>query len=253
MRKKMFGFDIDHVNIIWVSILLPVVSVGASLGASYLIGNFGITTTIILLVAILFIFVIAEVLAIIIIKGTHGKKVDDLIESAQKDAYITAFRDMDIGIVGINGIYPEQEIAQMELTTHFDYIWLVSHDLSTEIEEGAYSGVVSQNLKKGVKYTYFVPKSQINNHRIKIIKNKCNDNKNLRFFYLDDDFFFLVPQIDFAIYEPYKTVTEGKKGYIGINIEGLSGRYETLMNPSFLDALTAKLDSIQSTGKQVIL
>lgn len=252
MRKKLFCFDDEHINLFWISILLPIISVLSTMGISFLISKIGVLWAVLVLISMVFIVVIAEFLAIIIIRGTHGEKTDYLLDAVTKDAFITSFRDIDVGIVGVHGVYPEEEIAQMELTNHFDSIWLISQDLMTEIEEGVYSGVVQQNLKKGIKYTYFVPKTPINDHRINLIKKKCGNNKNLRFFYLDDDFFFLVPQIDFAIYEPFKTSENGKKGYMGINIEGLSGRYEVLMNHSFLDAMIAKLDKIQRMSTQEV-
>lgn len=242
MKKRA---DIETVNLIWISILLPIVSILSSLGISYLFDNYGIVFTLILLLSILLGVFILSILVVLIVKTTHRSRIDLLLDASRNQAFITAFRDIDIGVAGLKGIYPEQEIAQMELTNHFEEIWLVSHDMLTEIEDGAYSGVVQQNLRRGVKYVYFVPNMPIVNHRIEILRDRCNNSKNLKFFYLDDDFFFLVPQIDFAIYEPRKTIDEGKRGYMGINIEGLSGRFETLMNHSFLDAMVAKLDSIQ--------
>lgn len=253
MRRRLFGFDNDYINLFWVSILIPLISVVSTIGISFLMKQLGVLLLIAVLIAIVGVVVIVEFLAILLIRSTHGEKTNSMLETATKEAFITAMRDMDVGVVGVNGVYPEEEIAQMELSEQFDEIWLVSQDLITEIEEGVYYWAVHQNLKKGTKYTYFVPKTAINDLRINLIKKKCGNNKNLRFFYLDEDFFFLVPKIDFAIYEPFRTVEDGKKGYMGVNIEGLSGRYEVLMNHSFLDAMIAKLNHIQHTTGQVML
>lgn len=251
MRKNIFSLDDEQLNVFWISILLPLVSLVSTMGINFMIKRIGVLFCLLILAGIVLMVLVSELLTIIIVRSTHKEKVNSQLDSVTKEAFITAFRDLDIGVIGINGVYPEEEIAQMELTNEYDCIWLISHDLLTEIEEGVYSGVVYQNLKKGIKYTYFVPWSETNEHRIEMIKKRCNNSKNLSFYFLNNDFFFLVPQIDFAIYEPYKSFDNGKKGYMGINIEGLKGRYETLMNHSFLDAMIAKLESIQKNSGQV--
>ena len=58
---------------------------------------------------------------------------------------------------------------------------------------------------------------------------------------MSDDFFFLVPHVDFAIYEPMKSITDGKKGYIGLPIQGTTESFAALMNNDFVDAVIGKL------------
>lgn len=141
----------------------------------------------------------------------------------------------------VQGIYKEEQLALMERTVFFEEIWLISPDLLTEINSGIYSGVVYENLKKGTKYKYFVPNNDVNKTRVRIFMNKCHNNKNLEVYYLDDDFFFLVPHVDFAIYEPMKSITDGKQGYIGLPIEGAKDCFAALMNNDFVDAVIGKL------------
>ena len=129
----------------------------------------------------------------------------------------------------------------MEKTYPFEEIWLISPDLLTEINSGIYAGVIKENLKKGTKYKYFVPETEINKVRVQIFRNSCGNSKNLEVYYLSDDFFFLVPRVDFAIYEPMKSITDGKKGYIGLPIQGTAESFAVLMNNDFVDAVIGKL------------
>ena len=151
----------------------------------------------------------------------------------------------------IDGIYKGNPLALMDRTTIYDEIWLISPDLLTEISNEIYTNIVSDNLKKGTKYKYFVPNTPTNKARVKIFTNKCNNNNNnLEVYYLDDDFFFIVPHVDFAIYEPMKSVSEGKKGYIGLPLEGTNDSFSALMNNDFVDAVIGKLtEKIKSTDK----
>ena len=86
-----------------------------------------------------------------------------------------------------------------------------------------------------------------------MIKNRCHDNPNLEFYYLEPSFFFLVSEIDFSIYNPQviggDKVQEPKRcGYLGVNIEGLSDRYAVSMSDDLVDAIVYKL-SINATDE----
>lgn len=86
-----------------------------------------------------------------------------------------------------------------------------------------------------------MPDTEINRVRVKIFKKNCGYSKNLEVYYLADDFFFLVPRVDFAIYEPMKSITDGKKGYMGLPIQGATESFAILMNNDFVDAVVGKL------------
>jgi hypothetical protein len=140
-------------------------------------------------------------------------------------------------------IHRETYLANMERNEKFEEIWLVSPDLLTEINNGVYANVVRHNLKKGTKYCYFVPRNAANEPRVEIFKKNCSYNKNLEIFYLSKDFFFLVPGVDFSIYEPHKAVVDGKQGYMGLDIQGTDDRYAFLMNEDFINVLVTKLNT----------
>ena len=231
----------SFINEILFAILLPLLSVACSYGISFFNKIIGQGKTIVLL--LIFIIAIAAttylgyVFHSIIVVGLLEKKLDLDIKAIQ-----TRIANDKI----INGIYLESQLALMEKTYSFSEIWLVSPDLHTEIDAGVYAGVVYDNLKKGVKYEYFVPDNDINRVRVDEFINKCNHNKNLHVHFLTDDFFFLVPSVDISIYEPRKCCADGKKGFIGLPIVGAKDNFAVLMNNNFVDVVTRKLSQLIS-------
>ena len=226
MEKESNGWET-----VMFTILLPVMSVGCSVAINYFESKIGFLPTLIVLVTILVMVAIALYLGSIIFfhigKSTLETHIDLKIKAIQEKI--------------MNGICKEEQLALMEKTCLFEEIWLISPDLLTEINSGIYAGVISKNLKKGTKYKYFVPDTEINRVRVKIFKKNCGYNKNLEVYYLADDFFFLVPRVDFAIYEPMKSNTDGKKGYMGLPILGATESFAILMNNDFVDAVVGKL------------
>lgn len=211
-------------------------SVGCSMGVNYLENKIGIVPTLIILV-IIHILVAVSIYLGGIIFFSIGKSALEI----QIDLEIKGIQEKIAESKIMNGICKEEQLALMERTCSFEEIWLISPDLLTEINSGIYAGVINKNLKKGTKYKYFVPDTEINRVRVKIFKKNCGYSKNLEVYDLADDFFFLVPRVDFAIYEPMKSITDGKKGYIGLPIQGTTESFAVLMNNDFVDAVVGKL------------
>lgn len=243
-NSKEKSKKVEEINTMWVSILLPLISIVATLSISILISEVKLELALLILIAVIIFLSIFLYITLIIFKSIHERKIKQIVSNVSEDTKIASYNKLNINAVGINGIFPESEIAHMENNNYYENIWLISHDLLTEIEDGVYAGAVIDNIKRGINYTYFVPKNLEIEPRIKLLKEKCNNSKRLKFFYLDDSFFFLVPNIDFSIYEPTKTFSEGKKGFLGVDIDGLPGRYEALMSNNFVDVLVAKLSQI---------
>lgn len=218
------------------TILLPLLSVGCSLGINYLYTTIGLVPT----VLVLLIIVVAVPIAIYWANSIYSHVSIGYLEK-QIDTEIKSIQSRISNGKIMNGVCKEEQLALMERTCTFEEIWLISPDLLTEINSGIYAGVVRDNLRKGTKYKYFVPNTEINKVRVEIFKKNCGNNANLQIYYLTDDFFFLVPKVDFAIYEPMKSITDGKKGYMGLPIEGTDESFAVLMNNDFVDAVIGKL------------
>lgn len=223
-------------NALFFTILLPALSVGCSIGISFLEGSIGIIHTIVLLTILL----VSVPLAIYMGSIIYSHLSAGILEK-QIDLEMKAIQSRIANDKIMNGVCKEEQLALMERTCSFEEIWLISPDLLTEINSGVYAGVVKDNLKKGTKYKYFVPNTEINKVRVEIFKKNCGNSSNLNIFFLADDFFFLVPKVDFAIYEPMKSIADGKKGYMGLPIVGANDSFAILMNNDFVDAVIGKL------------
>lgn len=228
--------DLNGLETVLFSILLPVMSVIGSICINYLESSIGFFYTLIALIIICVIigvsYYVGTDISFVISKKTLESKIDSEIKAIQEKIAESKI---------MNGICKEEQLALMEKTCIFEEIWLISPDLLTEINNGIYAGVIKQNLRKGTKYKYFVPDTEINQVRVKIFEESCGHSKNLEIHFLANDFFFLVPRVDFAIYEPMKSISNGKKGYIGLPIQGVTESFAILMNNDFVDAVVGKL------------
>ena len=175
MEKESNGWET-----VMFTILLPVMSVGCSVAINYFESKIGFLPTLIVLVTILVMVAIALYLGSIIFfhigKSTLETHIDLKIKAIQEKIAESKI---------MNGICKEEQLALMEKTCLFEEIWLISPDLLTEINSGIYAGVISKNLKKGTKYKYFVPDTEINRVRVKIFKKNCGYNKRIHFFSLN--------------------------------------------------------------------
>lgn len=231
MEKNSNGWET-----VCITILLPALSVVCSIGINYFEEKVGLFPVLIVLLAILVIIPISIYVGTIIVSNLGRNTIE-----TEMDLEIKLIQQKIAENRIMNGICKEEQLALMEKTYPFEEIWLISPDLLTEINSGIYAGVIKENLKKGTKYKYFVPETEINKVRVQIFRNSCGNSKNLEIYYLSDDFFFLVPRVDFAIYEPMKSITDGKKGYIGLPIQGTAESFAVLMNNDFVDAVIGKL------------
>ena len=81
----------------------------------------------------------------------------------------------------------------------------------------------------------------MNEHRVEMLRNSCGHSSNLEVYYLSDNFFFLVQRMDIIIYEPMKSATDGRKGFIGLPLDGITDTYAVIMNSDFVDSVSTKL------------
>lgn len=239
-KKKRVIKSEELVSNIWISILLPLASLFITYAVSVVIKRTSVSDAIIAMAAIIALCAGLEYIVLrIFISSAAEKTTSTLKDEADK---VEKSELSKVDAMGFEGVCPEEELADMETQSDYSEIWLVSYDLLEEIDEGIYANVVENNVRRGIKYIYFTPKTQANTARIKMIKKRCNNNPNLSFYYLKPSFFFLVSEIDFAIYNPYG-IDEGAKrrGYMGLNIEGLSDRYAVSMNDELVDTIINKL------------
>lgn len=144
----------------------------------------------------------------------------------------------------ITWLMSNEQLAEYERKIKVKDIWLVSVDLADDIPGKPFYDVVRNNLKRKIEYIYFVPKKFETIARGNQMLENFGFPPNLKVIYLSDDFFFLVPSLDFIIYDPLNRLGK-KEGYMSLPV--ISGeKYCGKMEESFLDLLIGKLHGLIS-------
>ena len=108
-------------------------------------------------------------------------------------------------------IISSEQIEDFEKTLSNIEIWLITADLAEDSVGQLFQECVSNNLKKNtVIYKYFVPNTLEIKSKVEKLKQANNNHPNLHFIYLNDDFFFLSPRLDFIIFNPYQNQIQWK-------------------------------------------
>lgn len=236
-------------NIVF-AILLPILSVGCSFGINYLETHFGAIITMLVLSSVLIIVPLSYYLAAIILSNIWGETYDSEVAKQIKEIQINNANNFII-----EGIYRQERIAKVERTRFFEEIWVVSPDLYYEdvsdadgLSDGAFTGVVQNNLKRGITYRYFIPDKPSLRTRMDALLSLCNHSSNIRVYYYSDEFFFLVHGMDIVVYEPKKTPRQGRRGFIGLPLQQKSDVIALCMSDNMVDTIIAKLNEIIRTN-----
>ena len=134
-------------------------------------------------------------------------------------------------------ILSQEQLVVYERNEELKELWIITSDLAFDADNGAFQNVVSENLIKGVKYIYFIPKSQISRSREHQIKEMNNNSPNLKFVYLNDDFFFFAPNLDCVLHF-YKN-NKSNDGFIGLTMN--NHRYYIKMSNELFHATYGNL------------
>lgn len=154
---------------------------------------------------------------------------------------IRATLDKYIGAEKISWLMTTPQLVRFESKARCSDIWLFSADVSTDCVGSAFQKVVSENLKRGIRYHYFVPDTPAVRARIEQLFRYNKNNPNLKVAYLDDSFFFLVPRFDFAIYNPYKEGDTPRVAYMGLPVPGEADQYHAEFSDELTDVLMGKI------------
>ena len=230
----------------WWACLMPVASLFLSMIISKTQSDVGTPNTILALVFVTILSIESTFFCIIIVpKFTQEVVLPRFKETVaqprqgENDPFLTS------------SIITDRQLSIMEQNCHFEEIWVVSNDLTTEMDGGLYADIVPENLRRGIKYKVFTPQNNITKMRIKTLKRKYVGIDNISFYYLTDDFFFLVSRLDFTIYDPYKNSKTGRQGYIGLDLPGSDELYEAKISDDLVDAIASKLLEYIETPKVI--
>ncbi len=145
----------------------------------------------------------------------------------------------------INWVFTNEQLISLEKAKKWPEIWLVSSDLAFETQDGVFHKVVASNLKKGIKYRYFVSNDLATKARIEQIFSQHDNHQGLSVTMLEDDFFFLVPRFDFAIYNPKNVGRINREAYMGIPISDEPVMYHAKISNDLIDVIIGKLLSAE--------
>lgn len=145
----------------------------------------------------------------------------------------------------INWVFTNEQLISLEKAKKWPEIWLISSDLAFETQDGVFHKIVASNLKKGVKYRYFVSNDLATKARIEQIFSQHNNHQGLSVTMLEDDFFFLVPRFDFVIYNPKNVGRIKREAYMGIPISDEPVMYHAKISSDLIDVIMGKLLSVE--------
>lgn len=141
----------------------------------------------------------------------------------------------------ITWLLDTDELMNYELESEAPEIWLLTSDLLDDAQGGPFQKVVTSNLQKGKRYVYFAPNTPEIRARIEMVFSHHKNNKNLKVVYLPDKFFFLVPKLDIAIYNPLSKGSIPRSAFLGIPDPSNSDHFHAAVNYDFIDKLVGSL------------
>jgi hypothetical protein len=140
-------------------------------------------------------------------------------------------------------------LIEIEGSKHVPDVWLISSDLAEDCVGGPFQGVVSAKLKGGTRYRYFVPDRPEIRARVAQLQVVNKNTERLAVTYLSNEFFFLVPDFDLAIYDPFNE-TRGREAYLGIPVREAAKHYHAEVGADFVDVMIGKLMPLVAGGQQ---
>lgn len=133
------------------------------------------------------------------------------------------------------------QLVEFEKNTGAPEIWLISGDLVEDVVGEPFFDAVTQNLARGIRYRYFVPDRPEIHSRVSQIEKQRKTSERVQVTYLSSDFFFLVPDLDFVIYNPYCEDAVERVCYMGLPVPGEESHYEVKVSDDLVDLLIGKL------------
>jgi hypothetical protein len=93
-----------------------------------------------------------------------------------------------------------EQLMRIERSVKCDTVWILTANLEEEIDDTLFAPIIIRNLKKGIKYRYFVPDDPILRGRAYGLKKAVGNHEGLSFDFIDDSLFRIISMQDVAIY-----------------------------------------------------
>lgn len=109
---------------------------------------------------------------------------------------------------------PEQ-LIEIENSKDVNEVWIVSLDLTDDVENGKFYQTIKRNIRRGIKYRYFVPETDFEATKILFNSFESEKNKgNISIGSLSNDYFRFMPKLDFVIYNPEQKQKTNRYGFM---------------------------------------
>ncbi len=187
------------------------------------------------------IIVVCLILPMFILSRFYGKKIDRLhIELSDSIKRYGEYKTLDWVLTTAEMVNYEKNIK----ITKIPEVWVISSDLSYDLPPvGDFCEVVARNIKKNIRYTYFIPESEQMKAQAEQLEKYHNNSKALSIKLLDkDSFFFLIAGLDVTIYNPHAEKGVERIAYLGIPIYGDERQYQIHANNAFVENLVGRLN-----------
>lgn len=182
------------------------------------------------------------IVALIFVLGIFGVLVWLVMRPLRKtlDGYLDAVQS-NINPAAQTWLLDRAQLAKYEQLSKAPEIWLLTADLLDDSQGGLFNAVVTKKLAKGTKYTFFVPNVPEAKARVQALFNQHQQHPNLQAVFLPDSFFFLVPGLDIAIYNPFSAESIPRHAFMGIPIRDEARQYHVAVSLDFIDKIVGTL------------
>lgn len=185
----------------------------------------------ILIVALIFVLGIFALLILLVMTPLQ-QQLESYIDNVQSK----------IDPAALTWLLDSAQLAKYEQTSKAPEIWLLTSDLLDDSQGGTFNDVVAKKLAKGAtKYVYFVPGTPEAKARVQALFTQHKNHTNLRAVYLPDTFFFLVPRLDIAIYNPFSEGAMPRQAFMGIPVRDEARQYHASVSLDFIDKIVGTL------------
>lgn len=157
-------------------------------------------------------------------------------------------------------LYTSRQLLDYEQSVKCPDIWILTADLLTEVERDIFKSVVLPNIGRGVRYIYFVPNTELIHGRIaqmRALYPRLGTTDDIQFKFLPDTFFFLVANLEIAIYNPLANKNKEfapRSAYMGLPTATIAeeGHYYASIAGDLVDTLVGHLDRLIASATGTI-
>ena len=131
-------------------------------------------------------------------------------------------------------------LKEIERSTDAAHIWIITRSLEEEVKEDQFGAVIRYNLRRGVRYTYFLPSDPALLARIVKMKDMYKD-MDIEFRIIDSPLFDLISLQDMAIFGADGRGASSMAGYMNLPIDVGGNDYFVILGTSQAERIVGTL------------